>query len=216
MRHDHRRGKSKMQQYRTENANDVHQLGVSVSRHFYAGKDGLLKYQKKPFEVTLANYRDAPRQHLMLYSLRDHFSGLYYLELALTPDLPDLIGFLGRAWRPKPDLVLHGLPEMLMLPETVAKVFPDAAEVIERQGVRVIPATSGFQSGAISVVKDAKSYLGWVTGESIEKVLREQASFIYKVNAKRKGRSSKETKANLWLGHVPEIRLPSGDFGVSS
>ena len=42
-----------MNHYASTRPNHVHQLMVSVSRHLYAGTDGLLKYQKKSMEMTL-------------------------------------------------------------------------------------------------------------------------------------------------------------------
>lgn len=35
-----------IKRYRTDYPNQVHQLSVAVSKHYYAGVDGLLKYQK--------------------------------------------------------------------------------------------------------------------------------------------------------------------------
>lgn len=50
--------------YGTNHSNQLHQLLVSVSRHFYAARDGNLKYQEKPFEVNIKNYQKSKKDHL--------------------------------------------------------------------------------------------------------------------------------------------------------
>jgi hypothetical protein len=70
-----------MNSYRTDRPNEAHQLMVAPSKHYYLGRDGLLKYQDKPFAVTLADVPQATRQHMVTYALRDHCSTLLFMAL---------------------------------------------------------------------------------------------------------------------------------------
>jgi hypothetical protein len=40
-------------EYASNYSNEVHQLIVSVSRHYFITRQGFLKHQKKPLEVNL-------------------------------------------------------------------------------------------------------------------------------------------------------------------
>ena len=196
------------QHYRSLHPNHVHQLVASVSKHYYAGKDGLLKYQDKPFETSLAKLAGASRSHMVIYSLRDHFSGLFYAEVGFGPELPSMRSFLARAWRPKPhpsDLPLCGVPELMMIPKTVRSAFPDVVSGIEHMGVGLVDVTSGFQGG-IGDLNTIESSIGYYIGKPVDQV----AAFLPVLcgwRAKDKLRNTGRTKIDVWREHVPAVRL---------
>jgi len=84
--------------YRSEYANQVHQLNVSVSKHYYVTKTGSLKYQIKQQEINLDKLARSERLHLIHYVIRDHFSGLFYAELAISNNPIPIHEFLYRVW----------------------------------------------------------------------------------------------------------------------
>lgn len=104
----------------------------------------------------------------MTYILRDHFSGVFYAELAFNPELIPLESFLGSAWREKPEFLFCGLPDWLMIPNIVAAAFPGIDEAVLAQGVEPGKVTSGFQSGAITSIKFMeRNFLAFCVGKPI-------------------------------------------------
>lgn len=143
-----------MLRYVSEYSNQVHQLLVSVSRHLWVTRDGRIQYQRKAFEVSLEKLPGAPKRHIVHYLVRDHFSGLVYAELAISPDLPDPREFLTRAWSRKDALSFCGIPAYLTLPGTVDRRFCELRPWLHELSVDVIKASSGFQAG----VRDLKTW----------------------------------------------------------
>lgn len=195
-----------MRQYATEYSNQVHQLAVSVSRHYFATKDGRLKYQNKPIDVHLHNVSASERNHVVHYVLRDHFSGLFYSEIAFVGGLAPLEGFLHRAWSEKEDYLFCGLPDLLMVPRTVDGALPTIKERVLKLGVQLVEVTSGFQSG-IRDIRTIEEDLKFVAGESIETAVR-YARQICRFQAERKSRNGREKKLELWAKYLAEIRIP--------
>ena len=142
-----------MQSYRSEYPNQVHQLTVSVSQHYYFTKTGMLKYQRKNQEVSLDHIADSDRLHLIHYVIRDHCSGIFYAELGLSDNIIPIQRFLYRAWAEQKDYSLYGLPEFLIIANTVTTVFPQLEKQVSALGIKPIKATSGFQGG----VRDIKT-----------------------------------------------------------
>lgn len=195
-----------MRTYRTLYPNHVHQLSVSVSKHYYAGKDGLLKYQKEPFKVSLDKLSEAKKNHMVIYSLRDHTSGLYYTEIAFAPTLIPIKDFLRRAWQPKPDIALHGLPDYISLPKTIVATFPETERLILELDIVVGEAESGFKSGAPIASKALESQLGFYIGRPIREA-PEGARRVCQFNDSSKGRTGGETKAEMWRRSDRQVRL---------
>jgi hypothetical protein len=140
--------------YQSDYANQVHQLIVSVSRHLWVTKEGLLRYQHKPFEVSLAKLARAEKRHIVHYLIRDHHSGLLYAEIAVAPQLFSTREFLLRAWSRKDRLSFSGVPDALTVPKSVADAFPELLPWLDELDVEIIAATSGFQAG----VRDLKTW----------------------------------------------------------
>ncbi|EBV4000318.1 hypothetical protein ZK41_001374 [Salmonella enterica subsp. enterica serovar Java] len=200
-----------LKHYRTDYPNQVHQLTIAVSKHYYAGVDGLLKYQKKVFDIKLSTAGKTGKDHLLIYALRDHCSGLFYIELAFISKPEPVKAFLGRAWRPKEENVLQGLPDMLMVPKTVEEAFPGVCDAVYNQGVDLLRVTSGFQSGGLIAMRAIEERLKFYTNEPIARV-REAAEVACRYNATERARTNNETKQEMWLRSVSQIDLPSPDF----
>jgi hypothetical protein len=181
---------------------------VSVSKHYYAAKDGVLKYQKKAFEISLSSLATAPRNHMVTQVLRDHTSGLFYAEVHFGPTLPNVYSFLRNAWQEKSDYPLHGLPTLISIPASVDKCFPGLVESVEALEIGLVPVSSGFQGG----IKDFSTIESWLStsidGPASEANAAVRTTMQY--NSRYKARTGVETKAELWQKGLPALRrLPA-------
>jgi hypothetical protein len=195
-----------MLSYKSDYPNQVHQLIVSVSKHYYFTKDQRLKYQSKPMEVKLDSLTTASRTHLVHYVLRDHCSGLFYSEIAMSTQVVPVEQFLYRAWGRKDTFVFCGLPDLIMVPTTVEVAFPDMTAIIASLSIRTADIKSGFQGG-IGNINTIENWLSVACGESFEHV-SQHALKICRIMSERKSRNGRDDRASLWLKHVPPIRLP--------
>jgi hypothetical protein len=144
--------------YRSDYSNQVHQLVVSVSRHYYITKQGKYQYQKKPFEVDLGE--SSSKLHVVHYLIRDHFSGLFYAELTDTQHLIPIREFLYRAWSEKREHPFLGVPSGITVPKNVQKLWPAVAGFLAGLGIEVIKVTSGFQGG-VRDIRTWEDHLKW-------------------------------------------------------
>lgn len=196
--------------YRTEYPNHAHQLSVSVSKHYYLTKSGILKYQKKKQEINLDNINNSERIHIVHYVMRDHFSGLFYSEFVLSNKLIPIQEFLFRAWAEEKDYSFFGLPEMLTVPETVEKKFPTLKERIAMLGITVIKVSSGFQGG-IRDIKTIEEYMKIWNGRPIERAKTEIKDLFQDLNS-QKSRNGKDTKFALWRNNIASITVPTVEW----
>lgn len=196
--------------YRSEHPNHVHQLVASVSKHYYATKDGYLKYQQKPVEISLAAVAEQTRSHLILFSLRDHCTGLFYAEVGFGPRLPSITDFLTRAWSPKVDYAFHGLPRFLTIPQTVEAAFPGLGARVRTLGIELIEVTNGFQSG-VRDVKTLEESLRLAEGQPLNRAA-EWVQYTYFHHATEKSRNKVQSKLELWCSGVPSLRIPSAEW----
>ena len=136
----------------TSFSNEIHQLLVTVSRHLYLDKKGVITYQKKPFDVNMNNYGKSNKEHLVYYVLLDHFSGNFIFDLATTRRLLPLADFLHFAWRKdKEEDHLYGLPLSVSVPKRISS--PALFEGLQNLGIAPFNPTSGFSSG-VHIIKN--------------------------------------------------------------
>ena len=204
-------GAAMLKTYRSDHSNQVHQLLVSVSKHFHVLKDGRLRDQKKPFEVTLEDMGASDKRHVVHYLVRDHFSNVFYAEIGLSSD-PIYVGeFLFRAWSKKEAHRFCGMPEILIVPKTVLAVFPKIVNMAKPCQIAMIPATSGFQAG-VRVLRTWENDLwcDWKMEEwrSFEEA-RDRTSEISRERSSQRG--GKETYIEKWLRRLTSVRLPPDD-----
>ena len=195
--------------YRSLHPNHVHQLTVAVSKHYFVTKSGSLKYQMKPLEVNLDKITSADRTHLIHYIIRDHFSGLIYYEFALSNNLTPIQSFLFNAWAFKKDYSFYGIPDLLMIPDTVESKFAGIREKVIELGISLVKVTSGFQGG-IRDIKTIENCLGLHCNQPIEgQYLVEE---ICRYINKQKSRAGSITKTSLWRDNIKSIRVPAADW----
>jgi len=199
-----------MLSYRTDHPNHLHQFVMAVSKHYYAGKDGVLKYQKKDMDVSLSKISSSERQHMIIYSLRDHCSGVFYSEISFAPNIIPPQEFLYRAWSPKNDYLFQGTPPLLTLPRTVRDAFPELASQVSALGIKLIDVTSGFQSG-VRDLRTIESRFAVMANSSVAQA-KEWMAYICRSRAEDKSRSRDKSKIELWADGVPTIRQPPLDW----
>jgi len=200
--------------YRSLGPNHVHQLMVAPSKHYYVVQDGLLKYQQKPFEIKLADMPQAKRQHMVIYTLRDHSTTMLYAEVCFAPALMPLRVFLARAWGKKHSTLFRGLPEMLITSRATIDMFAADLDAAAALGVNISPATSGFQSGIHGALAAEK----WVSA-GIDKPPEEGLKWLRyfcERDEKDKVPRTKQSKIDSWTDYVGQVReLPPG-WGIAA
>ncbi|HOV79678.1 MAG TPA: hypothetical protein PK728_06175 [Bacillota bacterium] len=199
--------------YITEHSNQLHQLLVSVSRHFYVQKNGMLKYQEKPVEVNIKNYTKSKKEHLVYCILRDHFSGSFVLEVATTNSLIPLADFLYYGWSNGTEgRYLWGLPDFLYVPQLISS--PELFAGLKRLGVEALNPPSGFASG-MRIVRDIEDQinfyvLGYTVDHRPENISRHKEKiYEYMLNLNFGENKFKKWQDNLPAGHpkkTPEYK----------
>ena len=196
--------------YKTEYSNHVHQLVVSVSRHFYITDNGKFRHQKKVLEARLDRPESHTKRHVVHYLIRDHFSGLFYAELTDTHNLFSIFEFLYRAWSKKEYHPFCGLPHAVTVPKNIRAVWPSLLAFLERESIQLTDVTSGFQGG----VRDIRTWEQELRTDlytsgyppDYSEVLEHAQSTCARFNlSDYRGQS----KATVWRKNLPnEIRLP--------
>lgn len=194
-----------LKRYQTNQSNEVHQLIVAVSRHSYVTAQGKFQRQKKAFEVRLDKAETFTKRHIVHYLLRDHFSGLFYVEVTDTMNIFPVHEFLYRAWSKKDSHPLYGMPFGLTVPATVRALWPDLVPRLKEATIEAIDVTSGFQGG----VRDLRTWedalhFGWYDSgypPDYEEVLRRapEACANFNLSEYRGG-----PKARIWTENLPE------------
>lgn len=198
-------------QYKTEYSNQVHQLIVSVSKHFYVTSNGKYKQQKKAFEVKLDKPETFTKKHVVHYLIRDHFSGLFYAEVTETENILPVSEFLYRAWSRKKYHPLYGVPWGVTVPKTVKSKWPKLSPFLDETGIIPLDVTSGFQGG-VRDIRTWEEYLRCDLYESghppeYSEVLKRSADTCKMLNISTTRGKSKEV---VWKeGLTSEVYLPS-------
>jgi hypothetical protein len=206
-----------LQRYKTNQSNEVHQLVVAVSRHSYVTAAGKVQRQKKAFEVRLDKPETFTKVHLVHYLLRDHFSGLFYAELADSENIFPVHEFLYRAWSKKESHPLYGIPLGLTVPGTVRALWPDLISLLKEATIETIDVTSGFQGG-IRDLRTWENELHFGLYESgsppdYEEVLRSAPEACANLNISE---CRGNPKAKLWRENLPEtIYVPCSKESLS-
>lgn len=185
-------------------SNQRHQLLVSVSRHLYVQKNGLLKYQEKPLNINFSALKKSRKEHLVYYILRDAFSGTFFLEITTSHTMMPLVEFLYCAWEKRPGKYIWGLPESLSVPKGLAA--EELLNGLVDLGVQVIHPSSGFAAG-VRVVRDIEDNLLFMMREVVDHrphVLNVRCKEkLYRYLLSLKYRKS-DNKYEIWLGALPK------------
>ncbi|MEW6173847.1 MAG: hypothetical protein AB1510_12435 [Bacillota bacterium] len=193
--------------YITEHSNQLHQLLVSVSRHFYVLKNGMLHYQEKPIEVNIGNYQRTKKEHLVYYILRDHFSGSFVFEVATTNSLVPLADFLYYGWsKGEEEKYIWGMPDAVYIPQRISS--PGLFEGLIKLGVEPLNPPSGFASG-IRIVRDLEEHINYILRDIVDhrpeniKMLK-KTIYEYLLHPNYEDGKFKKWKDNLPSNHPKE------------
>lgn len=198
-----------MQSYRSLYPNHVHQLGVTVSKHYWVTNSGIIKHQQKPMTTKLSNIAKSNKNHLVHFTIRDHCSAVVYAEVAASKDMIGLPEFLFRAWSQKQNFAFCGIPELLMLPKTVDKAYPTIASAVSQLGIKIFEPKNGFQAG-IKDVETIEQYFQMYNGQVFSDN-QNNLNQIYAILANSKHRTGKQSKIDLWQSNtsLAEVEVPS-------
>lgn len=141
-----------MLSYKSDYPNQVHQMNVSISKHYHVLKDGRIKYQDKKFDINWKNYSKTNKNHLVTFLIRDHFSNCFYAELHRIDSMPSIKEFLYSSWRKKERYEFCGIPKTLIVNQMILKTCPEIQLLPERiQSFHLQMADNGFATGIRSV-----------------------------------------------------------------
>jgi tetratricopeptide (TPR) repeat protein len=187
-------------------SNEIHQLLVTVSKHLYIGKSGVLKYQEKPFTVDIASHGKSNKEHLVYYLIRDHYSGNFVFKTATTKSLIPLADFLYYAWQgeKRDDKFLWGLPLNISIPKNVTS--PELLAGMEALGIKPFHPASGFASG-VKTIKDLEDNIHYLLSRFAEHNvagIERYKRMIYNHMIELKFDGNKQEK---WLAKLP-VNLP--------
>jgi len=196
--------------YKTDYPNQVHQLLVSVSRHFYILKSGDVSYQKKPFEFDLKTVRKSEKVHVIHYLLKDHYSGVFYAEICTHLDLIPVEEFLFRAWSKQDNIVFCGIPMMIIVPKSVQEFAPGLRSFLNTIQIEQIDPTSGYQAGVreISIWEDEiRTALAFSPRLKSFTALKHSTSELITRLIQRGG--DKNSRISKWNDKIKQVNLPT-------
>lgn len=198
-----------IKRYQSNYSNEVHQLIVSPSKHFYVTGSGELKYQKKPFELKLSNIAQEKKTHTIHYLLRDHFSRLFYWEICSSDTPLPIHDFLFRAWSKKTEHPLYGLPDYMTIPKNVQSYYTGLLDFVEAIGISYLKVTSGFQGGVrdIRTIEDELRMVDFYLGDMKYQNSNPQFEDVSKIAAEICSRFidisyNKPTKKEIWISGI--------------
>lgn len=192
-------------------SNEIHQLLVTVSRHLYLDKYGVITYQKKPFDININNHSKSNKEHLVYYVMHDHFSGNFIFDIGTTRRMLPLADFLHFAWRKgKKDDHFYGLPLSISVPKRTSS--PGFLEGLQNLGVEPFHPASGFSSGVHIIKKLEENILFSVLHRSALHYLGaidnyKKDIYMYMLEMTVKGNC-----IEIWLANLPS----AGPAAVSS
>lgn len=191
-------------QLASEYANQLHQLLVSVSKHYYFGSDGTLRYQKNAMDINLKNKDKSSKEHLVYYIMRDHYSGTFALRIATTKKMLPLADFLHYAWSEgtEEEKFIFGLPDAVFVPKTIAT--DDLFTALRSLDVMPLYPTSGFVSG-VRIFRDIEQHLTFHLSDAVDHSLEGINKLRFKVY--RYLIDSKEIFSK-WKSNLPEKEHP--------
>jgi hypothetical protein len=205
------------QRLKTDYSNNIHQLIVTVSRHFFVTAGGKFKHQKKAFDAHIDKPESFTKRHVVHYLIRDRFSGLFYAEITDTDNVVSVFEFLYRAWSKKDNHPLFGVPFGVLVPKTVQAVWPNLTGFLKELGIEPVEVTSGFQGG----VRDLRTWedeLRWWLYESGYPPDYEEVLTYAHLNCARINMSDYRgtSKAAKWRENLPDkVYVPSSKESFS-
>jgi len=198
-----------MLRYRSDFPNQVHQLNVCFSKHYYLLNDGTIKWQAKEFDINWSNFNKTGKKHLVTYIIRDHFSNCFYAELHSVNKMPLIHEFLYNAWSKKNEYPFYGVPACLIAPKSTQEQFPSIQKFISGFGKLYLQTpTSGFSSAVVSI-RQWERFIKYFNEfyEDCKTLTQFQGNIIQRNMEINSFGSSKRADNNLqkWLDNDPQI-----------
>jgi len=200
----------------TEYSNELHQLLVSVSKHFYFGSDGNVRYQEKPMDVNIKNCYKSRKEHLVYYILRDHFSGTFTFQIATTKRLVPLADFLHYAWSEDvgEEKFIWGMPDSIFIPQMIT--MDGLFSGLNNIHVNPLHPPSGFASG-IRIIRDIEDSLSFFMNRTVDHRLEGMSKlrfevYDYLINSSYRDNIFVKWQTNLPSKGHPRIVTPYPDF----
>lgn len=200
--------------YMSEFRNQVHQLNVCLSKHYFLLKDGSIKWQSKAFDIDWRNYKGTGRRHLVTFIVRDHYSNCFYAELHSVESMPTISQFLFNAWSHKDHFPFSGVPSCLIVPSNTQSQFPSILKFLSTGvGPSLQTPTSGFSSAVVSIRKWER-FIKFLTWQSEDiKTLAQFQENIQLINYRINAFGSSKTAGNSlqkWMDNTPKL-VPIAD-----
>lgn len=194
--------------YKSEFPNQVHQLNVSISQHYYLLKDNTIKWQEKKFEINWDNYTKSSKKHLVTFIIRDHFSSCFYAELHQIDKLPSIEDFLFNAWAKKENYEFWGIGHYLIIPQKTQDQFPQLLNFFKTaEKITLQTPTSGFSS-AVRSIREWERQIKFITLaiKGIDTLQGFQHNINYINRFINNGCDTREdTNLQKWLNNNPQI-----------
>lgn len=201
-----------MIQYKSDYPNQVHQLNISISQHYYLLKDWIIKRQEKKFDINWKNFSKSNKRHLVTYIIRDHFSSCFYAELHPIDEMPEIETFLFNAWTNKEDYAFHGIGKTVVIPKSTLDQFPRTINFFNNiSSTHLQLPTSGFSSAVRSIrewersIRFVVSYINDI--DNIQNFTN-RIAYINEVINNQYGREKSNLK--IWMNNKPRI-ISAGD-----
>lgn len=195
--------------YKSDFPNQVHQLNISISQHYFLLRDNRIKSQIKKFGINWKNHNKTGKQHLVTYLIRDHYSSCFYAEIHSISNLPKIEEFLYRAWQKKDDYEFWGVGHYLIVPKQTQEMFPTIHNFFDRvRNVKFQNPENGFSSGLRSILEWERNIYYITTLMKDFKYLDSFQQNINYINRHINHGYKTETNLQKWINNKPRIISP--------
>ena len=201
-----------MLSYKSDFPNQVHQLNVSISQHYFLLKDGTIKWQEKKLDINWRNYKKTNKRPLVTFIIRDHYSSCFYAEFHALEEMPDIEDFLFNAWSKKDDYDFWGVGHHIVVPQSTLDQFPKLHFFFKRAKdlIHLQLPTSGFSSAVCSIrewERQAK-YVSYYFQDTDKLLGFQQKNNLINSHI-NDSRSREDSNLKKWLLNKPRIISPN-------
>ncbi len=192
--------------YVTEYPNQVHQFNIGFSKSFSVSSNRKLKFHYTSLRPRPEDMLSTHHHYVLFYLVRDHFSGLFFTEAYTAGENPNPVTFLAKAWKLKPKLRFSGIPDLLIIPHTTEKLYPNTIASISAMGIKTMLPTSGFQGG-VRDLRTAEDFIRTGSGgpiSNLSALIELQMLSLEQYSSHVPNR----TKAELWDQYLRPQRFP--------
>ena len=197
--------------YKSDFPNQVQQLNVSISQHYYLLKDETIRWQEKSLDINWKNFRKSNKRHLVTFIIRDHYSSCFYAELHSIDLLPSIEEFLYNAWTEKEDYEFCGIGHTVIVPKTTQVQFPQLLHFFGRTSkVNIQTPTTGFSSAVRSIrewERNIRYVQSFIPGIDILEGFQKDIDYINRHMNQGFG-FDQDTNLAKWALNKPQLIMP--------